>query len=47
MVMGKHRINDYKKCSQIIKDFDNHAAGEIRRDAHCLMERIFGFMLSG
>jgi hypothetical protein len=44
--MGNHRINYYKKCSQIKDDFDDHAAGGIRRDAHCPMERIFGFMQS-
>jgi hypothetical protein len=46
MVMGKHRINNYKKCSQINDDFDDHAAGGIQRDMHRLMERIFGFMQS-
>jgi hypothetical protein len=44
MVMGKDRIDDYKKCSQINDDFDDNAAGRIRRNAHLLMERIFGFM---
>jgi hypothetical protein len=42
--MGKHRINDYKKCSQINENFGDHAAEGIWRNAHCLMERIFGFM---
>jgi hypothetical protein len=46
MVMGKYRINDYKKCSQINNDFDDHATREIWRDAHHPMERIFGFMQS-
>jgi hypothetical protein len=46
MVMGKHRIDDYKKCSQINDNFDDHAVGGIRRNAHFLMERIFGFMQS-
>ncbi len=46
MVMGKHRINNYKKCSQINDNLDDCAAGGIRRDAHCLMEHIFGFMQS-
>jgi hypothetical protein len=46
MVMGKHKIDNYKKCSQINKDFDDHTAGGIRRDAHCPVERIFGFMQS-
>jgi hypothetical protein len=46
MVMGKHRIDDYKKCSQINDNFDDYAARGIRRDAHCPMERIFGFIQS-
>jgi hypothetical protein len=46
MVMAKHKINDYKKCSQINDNFDDHATGGIRRDAHRPMERIFGFMQS-
>jgi hypothetical protein len=46
MVMGKHRINDYKKCSQINDNFDDRAAGGIWRDAHCPIKRIFGFMQS-
>jgi hypothetical protein len=37
MVMGKHRINDYEKCSQINDNFDDLAAGGIRHDAHRLM----------
>ncbi len=35
--MGKHRINDYEKCSQINDNFDDLAAGGIRHDAHRLM----------
>jgi hypothetical protein len=46
MVMGKHRIDDYKKCSQIKDNFDDHAARGIQCNAHRLMERIFGFMQS-
>ncbi len=46
MVMGNSGINDYEKCRQIDDDFDRHAAGAIRRDAHCLMEHIHGFMQS-
>jgi hypothetical protein len=46
MVIGKHRIEDYKKFSKIIDDFDDHAARGIRCDVHRLMERIFGFMQS-
>ncbi len=46
MVVGKHRIDDYKKCSQINNNFDDHAAGGIQRNAYCLMERIRGFMRS-
>ena len=34
------------KCNRIDGDCDNHAAGEIRREAHRLMERIGGFMQS-
>ncbi len=44
MVMGNNRIDDYKKCRQIDNNFDPHAAGEIRRDAHCPMEHISGFI---
>jgi hypothetical protein len=39
-------IKDYKKCRHIYNDFDPHAAGGIRRDAHCLMEHIHHFMQS-
>jgi hypothetical protein len=46
MVMGDSGIDDYKKCRRIDDDFDCHATGVIRRDAHCLMERIRGFMQS-
>jgi hypothetical protein len=46
MVMDDNVIDDYKKCRQIDDDFDPHAAGVIQRDAHCLMERIRGFMQS-
>jgi hypothetical protein len=46
MVMGKYRINDYEKCSRINDNFDDHAAGGIQRNAHRLMERIFGFTQS-
>ncbi len=46
MVMGNNRISDDKKCRQIDDDIDRHAAGAIRRDAHCPMERIRGFMQS-
>jgi hypothetical protein len=45
MVMGDKGIGDYKKCRQN-DNIDRHAAGVIRRDAHCLMERIRGFMQS-
>ena len=34
------------KCNGINGDCDNHAAGEIRREAHRPMERISGFMRS-
>ncbi len=44
--MGKYRIDDYKKCSQINDNFDDHAAGGIRHDAHRPMEHIFGFIQS-
>jgi hypothetical protein len=46
MVMGNNGINYYKKCRQIDNDFNPHAAGAIRRDAHHPMERIRGFMQS-
>ncbi len=42
--MGENGIDDYKKCGQIDDNFDRHAAGAIRRNAHCPMERIRGFM---
>ncbi len=44
--MGNNGINDYKKCRQINNNFDPHAAGAIRRDAHCPTECIRGFMQS-
>jgi hypothetical protein len=46
MVMGNNGINDDEKCRQIDDNIDCHAAEAIRRDAHCLMERIRGFMQS-
>jgi hypothetical protein len=46
MVIGNNGIDDYKKCRQIDDDFDPHATGAIRRDAHPPMERIRGFMQS-
>jgi hypothetical protein len=46
MVMGDNGINDYKKCRQINDNFDPHATGAIRRDAHRPMEHICGFMQS-
>ncbi len=42
--MCKQRIDDYKKSKQINANFDGHAAGAIRCDAHRPMERIRGFM---
>ena len=44
--MGDKGINDYEKCRQINNNFDRHAAGAMRRDAHRPMERIHGFMQS-
>ncbi len=44
MVMGDNGIDNYKKCRQIDGNFDHHAAGSIRLDAHRPMERIRGFM---
>jgi hypothetical protein len=46
MVMGDNGINDYKKFRQIDNDFDRHAAGAIRRNVHCPMELIHGFVQS-
>jgi hypothetical protein len=46
MVMGDNRIDDYKKFRQIDNNFDPHAPGAIRGDAHHPMERSFGFMQS-
>jgi hypothetical protein len=46
MVMGDNRIEDNEKCRQIDNNFDPHAAGAIRRDAHHPMERIRVFMQS-
>jgi hypothetical protein len=44
--MGYNGIDDYEKCRQIDDDFDCHAAGAIRHNAHCPVERIRGFMQS-
>ncbi len=44
--MGDNRIDDYEKCRQINDNFNPHAAGVSRRDAHRPMERIRGFMQS-
>jgi hypothetical protein len=44
MVMGDNRIDDYEKIRQINDNFDPHAARVIRRNAHCPMECIRGFM---
>ncbi len=46
MVMGNNGIDDYKKCRQTDDDFDPHAAGVIRHNAHCPIERICGFIQS-
>jgi hypothetical protein len=46
MVMGDNGIDNYEKCRQIDNNFNPHAARAIRRDAHCPMERIHGFMQS-
>jgi hypothetical protein len=46
MVMGDNGIDNYKKCRQIDNDFDGHAAGAIRCNAHPPMEHIRGFMQS-
>jgi hypothetical protein len=46
MVMGNNGIKDYENFRQINNDFDCHAAGAIRCNAHCPMERIRGFMQS-
>jgi hypothetical protein len=46
MVMGDNGIKDYKKCRKIDDNFDPHAAGAIRRDAHRPIECIRGFMQS-
>ncbi len=44
--MGDNKIDDNKKCRQIDDDFDCHAAGGIRCNAHHPKERIRGFMQS-
>ncbi len=44
--MGNNGIVDFKKCRQTDKIFDPHATRVIRRDAHCPMERIRGFIRS-
>jgi hypothetical protein len=44
MAMGDNGIKDYKKFRRIDNDFDCHATGAIQLDAHCLMERICGFV---
>ncbi len=44
--MGDNEIDNYEKCRQIDDDFEPHAAGAIRRDAHRPMEHIRGFKQS-
>ncbi len=44
--MGNNGINEYKNCRQINNDFDPHASGAIRHDAHCPMECNRSFMQS-
>jgi hypothetical protein len=46
MVMGDNRVDDCKKSRQIDNNFDPHATGTIRCNAHRSMERIRGFMRS-
>jgi hypothetical protein len=46
MVMGDKGIKDFKKCRQINDNFNPHATGAMWCSAHCLMERICGFMQS-
>jgi hypothetical protein len=46
MVMGNKQINGDKKFRQNDINFDRHAAGAIRRNAHRPKERIHGFMQS-
>jgi hypothetical protein len=44
--MGDNGIDDYKKCRRIDNNFNRPTVGAMWRDAHCLMERIRGFMQS-
>jgi hypothetical protein len=46
MVMGDNKINGNKKCRQIDDNFDPHATGAIRGNAHYWMECIRGLMQS-
>jgi hypothetical protein len=46
MVVVKNEINDDKKYTSNAGNFKGHAYTVVRCRAHCLMERIRGFMQS-
>ncbi len=40
MVVANNKIDDNKKCRQIVDDFDGHGNAAVRREAHRPMEHI-------
>jgi hypothetical protein len=44
MVVVKNKINDEKKYTSNADNFEGHAYKVVQCGAHCLMERIRGFM---
>jgi hypothetical protein len=46
MVVANNEINGSKKYKSNAGNFDGHAATMVQCGAHCLMERIRGFMRS-
>ena len=43
---GQQWIDDSQKCRRIAGDFDWHADAAVRREAHCPMEHVQGFIQS-
>jgi hypothetical protein len=46
MVVANNKINGNKKYTSNTRDIDGHADTVLQCAAHCLMERIRGFMQS-
>jgi hypothetical protein len=46
MVVVNNKINDVKKYKSNAGNFDRHEDTAVRCGAHCLMERIRGFIQS-